>query len=159
MAVVNINMYFPDTFESMLQIHFPSKLSGASLKDKALLLLTLHIVIAPNKVSSSSVSSIVHTQLAPVEPQVSFIAQLSSFGCFGIKEGGRRPTDCGWGDGWRRRWSGLGTYRDRAQVALTSFFDCWLVSWWHRALWWAEGSGRITGSPDWAGTFFFLIFP
>lgn len=87
MAVVNINMYFTDTFESILQIHFASKLSGASLKDKALLLLTLHIVIAPNKVSSSSVSSIVHTQLAPVEPQVSFIAQLSSFECFGIKEG------------------------------------------------------------------------
>ena len=39
MAVVNINMYFTDTFESILQIHFASKLSGASLKDKALLLL------------------------------------------------------------------------------------------------------------------------
>lgn len=99
MAVVNINMYFTDTFESILQIHFASKLSGASLKDKALLLLTLHIVIAPNKVSSSSVSSIVRTQLAPVEPQVSFIAQLSSFECFGIKEG---REEAHWL--WLRRW-------------------------------------------------------
>ena len=99
MAVVNINMYFTDTFESMLQIHFASKLSGASLKDKALLLLTLHIVITPKKVSSSSVSSNVHIQRSPVEPKVSFIAQRSSFECSGIEEG---REEAHWL--WLRRW-------------------------------------------------------
>ena len=57
-----LTLYFTDTFESMLQIHFASKLSGASLKDKALLLLNLRIVITPKKVRSSSVSSNVHIE-------------------------------------------------------------------------------------------------